>query len=208
MIVRTTPLLTNASPPTPSTFSTTCAMSSSVASGDMTTTMVVVPSWMRNAPRVSQGRWCGGAARSLPSLAAREPRAGSEEIAQRCMEDSLGARPATGPRDQDAGRPALGPATGSPAMAPSSAWCACDWCDDPVASSHGDPYVFPAGVANLRSHSQELAPAVLGPGRPAARPAVRPRASRRRTSRTVRLLERCATGLVRSPGSSARSGTR
>ena len=40
MIVRTTPLLTNAEPPTLSTFSTTWAMSSSLASGDMTTTMV------------------------------------------------------------------------------------------------------------------------------------------------------------------------
>ena len=39
MIVRTSPLLTNAEPPTPSTFSTTCATSASVASGAITTTM-------------------------------------------------------------------------------------------------------------------------------------------------------------------------
>jgi hypothetical protein len=39
MIVRTSPLETNASPPTASTRATTAAMSSSVASGDMTTTM-------------------------------------------------------------------------------------------------------------------------------------------------------------------------
>src|SRR4051794_33208403 len=39
MMVRTTPLETNASPPTASTRATTAAMSSSVASGAMTTTM-------------------------------------------------------------------------------------------------------------------------------------------------------------------------
>jgi hypothetical protein len=39
MIVRTRPLETNASPPTASTRATTAAMSSSVASGAMTTTM-------------------------------------------------------------------------------------------------------------------------------------------------------------------------
>ena len=40
MIVRTTPLLTKASPPTLSTFSTTRSTSSAVASGVMTMTMV------------------------------------------------------------------------------------------------------------------------------------------------------------------------
>ena len=42
-MVRTTPLLTKASPPTPSTRATTCATSSSVASGDMTTTIPTGP---------------------------------------------------------------------------------------------------------------------------------------------------------------------
>src|SRR6266540_3414245 len=39
MMVRTTPLDTFASPPTASTLATTCAMSASVASGRITTTM-------------------------------------------------------------------------------------------------------------------------------------------------------------------------
>ena len=45
MIVRTTPLATNASPPTLSTLSTTWAICSSVAPGAMTTT-IGLPGWV------------------------------------------------------------------------------------------------------------------------------------------------------------------
>ena len=60
-MVRTTPLLTKASPPTLSTFSTTWAMSASVASGDMTTTMVV-PSLACDPVWVGGGRSRAGEA--------------------------------------------------------------------------------------------------------------------------------------------------